>query len=118
MLINNDGRIAGDVTGDFFLPLFIDEASETSNIDIMPRSHVALHYIKKCFYRGGDICFIDTCFVGNLIDYVSFGHGDIGLRVLLIRERKFISSCFKSKINLLTINKVGDGRAITSQFIR
>jgi hypothetical protein len=76
VLVNNNGRIARDVAGDFFLSLFIDKAAEPSHIDIVTSGHIALYYIKECFYRGRNICFIDTCFVCNLVDDVGFSHGD------------------------------------------
>ena len=74
MFVNYDGRIARDITGDFFLSLFVDEASKAANIYIVSSSHVALYNIEKGFYGCGNIRFVDTGFVSNLIDYVSFCH--------------------------------------------
>lgn len=76
MLVNHDGCVARYVAGDFFLSLFVDEAAEAAHIYIVTSSHVSLYYIKECFHRGRNIGFVDTCFVCNLIDDVSFSHGD------------------------------------------
>ncbi len=75
MLLNNDGGIAGNVAGNFFLSLFIDETSESAHIDIMASGHGVFYYGKEGFYRSGDICLIDASLVCNLINNVCFRHG-------------------------------------------
>ena len=39
MLINNDGRISGDVARDFLFTFFIDKTSEATHINIMAVAH-------------------------------------------------------------------------------
>lgn len=83
MFVDDDGRISGNVTGNFFLTLFIDEASESTDINIMSIAHVGLHHGKECFYRCGNITFVYTSFLSDLIDDVCFGHGLVGLDFFL-----------------------------------
>ena len=75
MLIDNDRGIAGNVSGNFFLSLFIDETSESTNIDIMAAGHGIFYNGKEGFNRGSDICFIDAGLLCDLIDNVCFRHG-------------------------------------------
>lgn len=107
MLVNNNSRVAGDITGNFFLSLLINKASESANVDVVATSHVCLYDVKECFNRSRNICLIDSCFFCDLIDYVCFGHGCIVYiclcTVLKIREGKFKRSLVKRKMNLLII---------------
>ena len=75
MLIDNDSRIAGNVSGNFFLSLFIDETSESANINIMAARHGIFYNRKEGFYRGCNIGFIDAGLLCDLIDNVCFRHG-------------------------------------------
>ena len=50
VLFNDDGRITRNVARDFFLSLFIDETSETANINVMPAGHGVFYNGKECFY--------------------------------------------------------------------
>jgi hypothetical protein len=81
MLLDNDGCIAGNIAGDFFLSLFIDETSKTSYINVLAASHGGFDDAKKSFYRSGNIGFVNAGFVSNLVDNVCFGHGDFVLRI-------------------------------------
>ena len=87
MLINYDGRVARNVARNFFLSLFIDETSETTNIDIMTAGHGIFYNGKECFYGCGDIGFVDAGLLRNLIDNVCFRHG-AGVLLLGFREGK------------------------------
>ena len=74
MLFNDDGSIARDIAGYFLLSLFINKTSEATHIDVVPGGHIALNNIEERFYGGGNICFVDSGLVSNLVDYVSFCH--------------------------------------------
>jgi len=112
MLIDDNGRIARNVTGNFFLSFLINEAAKPSNVDVMTTGHVRLNDIKKCFNGSRNICLIDTCFFCDLIDYVCFGHGGFVYRLyralLKIRDGKFKRSLLKRKMNLLIITYMED----------
>lgn len=97
MFIDHDGRVAGDVAGDFLFSFFIDETSEPTNVNVMAIRHVGFYNIEECFYRSGYIGFIDSCFLGNLVDYIGFSHKE------LLKGRKVNGQLFKRKMNLLII---------------
>lgn len=107
MLIDYDGRITRDVTGNLFLSLLIDETAETANVDVVAISHIRFHNVKKCFYGGRNICFVNSGFFCDLINYVCFGHGCIVYILLELlfnfRDGKFKRSLLKRKMNLLII---------------
>ena len=75
VLINDDGRITRNVARDFFLSLFIDETSETANINVMPAGHRVFYNGKEGFYRRGYIRLVDASLFCNLINNVCFRHG-------------------------------------------
>lgn len=95
MLLNNNGSIAGNITSNLFLALLVDEASKAAYIDIMPARHGILYNRKKGFNGGSNICLVNACLLGNLVDNVCFRHGDGVLVTFLIRD---------GKINLLGQN--------------
>lgn len=74
VLIDDDGRVARNVTGNLFLSLLVNEAAKSTHIYVMARSHVGFYNVEKCFYRCRNIGFIDSGLVCNLIDYVCLGH--------------------------------------------
>ena len=74
MLIDNDGCIAGNIARDFFLALFINEASEPPYINVVTIAHVALDDREKRFYSVCYIGFVDACIDTDLVDDVCFGH--------------------------------------------
>lgn len=82
VLFNDDGRITRNVARDFFLSLFIDETSETANINVMPAGHRVFYNGKEGFYRRGYIRLVDASLFCNLINNVCFRHG---AGVLLLR---------------------------------
>ena len=75
VLVNDDGRITRNVTRNFFLSLFIDETSETANINIMSGGHGVFYNGKECFYGRGYIRLVDASLFCNLINNVCFRHG-------------------------------------------
>jgi hypothetical protein len=77
MLIDHDGGIARNVAGNFFLSFLINETAKPANVNVVAASHVRFNDVKKCFNGSRNICFIDSCFFCDLIDYVCFGHGGI-----------------------------------------
>jgi len=100
MLINHDGRIARNISGDFFLSFLIDKATETSNINIMAVGHVGLNNIEEGLDGSGHIGLVDSCFLRDLVDYVCFGHKK------LLKGRKVNGQLFKRKMNLLIITQM------------
>lgn len=76
MLFYYNGRIAGDVAGDFFLSFLVDKTSKTPYINVLATGHRGFDDAKKSFYRSGNIGFVNAGFVSNLVDNVCFGHGD------------------------------------------
>jgi hypothetical protein len=75
MLIDNDRGVARNVARNFFLALFIDEAAEATDINIMSARHGIFYDRKECFYGRRDISFVDAGFFRNLINNVCFRHG-------------------------------------------
>ena len=100
MLINDNSGVAGNITGDFFLSLLINETTETSNINIMAIGHVSFNNIEEGFDRSGYVGLIDSCFFGYLINYICFGHNE------LWKGRKVNGQLFIRKMNLLIIMKM------------
>jgi len=49
MFINYKGRVAGYISRNFFLALFIDKASEPANVDVVSVRHGAFNNTEKCF---------------------------------------------------------------------
>jgi hypothetical protein len=88
MLIDDDGGIPGDVAGDFFLPLFIDETAEAPHINIMAVAHVRFHDGKERFNGVRYITFVDSGSVSDLVDDVGFGHSIMGFGVSVFSERQ------------------------------
>ena len=70
MLINHNSRITRNIARYFFLPFFVDETSETPNVNIVSVAHVALNNSKKSFNRGGNIALVNSGLVCNLVDDV------------------------------------------------
>ena len=118
MLIYYNGRVTGYIPCNFFLSLLIYEAAKSTHINIVACCHITLHNIEKCFNGCRNICFVDTSFVCNLVDYVCFCHNEWILIFLNFWDCKFRSRSFKSKINLLTINKVKRLKGIKSYSIQ
>jgi hypothetical protein len=74
VLINDDGRIAGNVAGNFFLALLVYKAPETTYINIMSTRHGILNDGKEGLDGCGNIGLVDSCLVRNLVDNVCFRH--------------------------------------------
>jgi hypothetical protein len=75
MLIDDDSSVSRNVARNFFLSLFIDETSESTNIDIMSGRHGVFYNGKEGFYGCGDIGFVYAGFFRDLINNVCFRHG-------------------------------------------
>ena len=83
VLINDNGRVPGDVAGNFFLSILVNKTPKPANIDIMAAGHGVFNNGKEGFHGCSYIGFVDSCLVCNLIDYVCFRHGSgvLGLRL-------------------------------------
>jgi hypothetical protein len=103
MFIDNDGRIAGNIAGDFFLSFLIDKAYKNPDINVLATGHRGFNDAKKCFYRSGNIGFVNASFVSDLVNNVCFGHGDFVLREIKIQGGKFKRRTVKRKMKSLII---------------
>ena len=113
MLIDDDGRIARNIPGNFLLSLLINKTSKASHINIVPIRHVGFNNTKECFYRCRNICFVDAGLFCDLVNDVCFGHGDKILMALQkIQDGKFKCRMFKCKMKLLIITTMGSIAAI------
>lgn len=74
VLINDDGRIAGDVAGNFFLALFVHKAPEATHINIVPTRHGILNDGKEGLNGCGNVGLVDSSLVRDLVDNVCFRH--------------------------------------------
>lgn len=74
MLINHNGSITRDISGDFLFSFFVDKAAKATHIDVVASGHVAFHNVEEGFYGSRNICLIDSGAVSNLVDDVSFSH--------------------------------------------
>ena len=97
MFLNHDSRVAGDVAGNFLLSFFVNETAEAPHINIMAVRHVGFYNIEEGLNGSGDIGFVDSCFLCDLVDNVCFGHKK------LLKGRKVNGQLFKRKMNLLII---------------
>ena len=75
VLIDDDGGIAGDISGDFLLSLFINEASKSADVDILAAGHRSFDNAEECFYGRRNIGLINSGFFSDLGDNVCLGHG-------------------------------------------
>lgn len=74
MLIDHQCRISGNISRNFLLALFINEASETANIYVASIGHGTFHHTEKCFYRCSHIRLVYSGLFSNLVDNICFGH--------------------------------------------
>jgi hypothetical protein len=100
MLINDDGRVTGDVACNFLLSFFVDETAKAPHINIMAIGHVSFYNIEEGLNGSSYIGFVDSCFLGDLVDYICFGHKK------LLKGRKVNGQLFKRKMNLLIITQM------------
>jgi len=75
MLIDHDGRVAGDIPGDFLLSFLVDEASKSTDVDILAARHRRLYNAEKSFYGCGYIGLVNAGFFSDLSNNVCLGHG-------------------------------------------
>lgn len=74
MLINDNGGIAGNVAGDLFLPLFIDKAAKSPDVNILSAGHRGFNNVKERFNGMRYIGFVYSGLFSYLCDYVCFCH--------------------------------------------
>ena len=106
VLIDHDCGVARDISGDFLLPLLIDKATESPDVDILAARHRRFDNAEERLYGGGHIGLVNSCLFSDLGDNVCLGHGLFRLRVSKIQDGKFKRRMFKRKmysfISLLT----------------
>ena len=70
MLVNDNGGIARNISGDLFLSLFVDKASKATHINIVSIAHIGFHNGEERLNGGRHIALVYTCFFCNLVDNV------------------------------------------------
>jgi hypothetical protein len=79
MLVNNQGGISRNITGDLLFSLFIDEAAKSADVDVVSAGHRTFYYAEESFNRRGYICFVYSGFFRDFVNDVCFGHSVIFL---------------------------------------
>jgi len=100
MLINHDGRVTRNITGNFFLSFLIDETTKTSNINIMTVGHISLNNIEEGSTEAVTSDLSIPVFSEIWFDYVGLVHRN------LRKVTKVNGQLFKRKMNLLIITKM------------
>jgi hypothetical protein len=77
VLVDYQGCVARDVSGNFLLSLFIDEAAKTADVNVLSVGHVGFDNTEECFYRCRHIGFINSGLFCDFVNYISFGHDRI-----------------------------------------
>ena len=75
VLIDHDGSIARDISGDFLLSFLVDEASKATDVDILSARHRRFNNTEECFHGCRNIGLVNSGFFSDLGDYVCLGHG-------------------------------------------
>ena len=81
MLVDNNRRVSGNITGDFLFPFLVYKTSESADIDIVTIAHVGFHQGEESLHSVHNHIFLNSCFFCNLVDEVGFCHGRFGLRI-------------------------------------
>jgi hypothetical protein len=74
VLINNQGGVARNVSGNLFLSFLVDETPKTTNVNVVSIRHRALYDAKECLNRCCYIRFVNSCLFCDFINNVCFGH--------------------------------------------
>ena len=74
VLVNHNSRVTGDIAGNFFLSLFVDKASKSTDVDILSAGHRSFNNTEESFHRGGNIGLVNSGFFSDLVDNVCLGH--------------------------------------------
>jgi hypothetical protein len=75
MLIDHDGSVAGDISGDFLLSFLVDEASKATDVDILSARHRRFNNTEECLHGCGNIGLVNSGLFSDLGNYVCLGHG-------------------------------------------
>jgi hypothetical protein len=74
MLVYDQGCVAGNIPGNLFFPLFVNKATKTTDVNVVAVGHGVFDHAEKGLNRCRHICFVYSCFVGDFVDDVCFGH--------------------------------------------
>ena len=74
VLVNNQGSISGDVSGNLLFSLFVDKASEAADVNVVTIRHRTLYYTEKCFHGRCYISFVNSGLFSDLVNNICFGH--------------------------------------------
>ncbi len=84
MLIYDQCCISGNISGYFLFSLFVDETTETPDINVIAIRHGTLNNTEKRFNRR---CYVRLIYAGFFCDFINnvcFGHGFIFLVRIVI----------------------------------
>lgn len=76
MLVDHDGSVTRNIPRNFLLPLLVNEAAKSTDVDVLSTCHVLFDNGKECLNRSRHIGLIDPGFFSNLVDDVCLGHGE------------------------------------------
>ena len=74
VLINHNGCVSRDIAGDLLLSLFVNKASKSTDVDILPAGHRGFYDTEEGFHRSGNIGLVNSGFFSDLVDNVCLGH--------------------------------------------
>jgi hypothetical protein len=74
VLVYYQGSIAGNIPGDLLLPLFVDKAAESADVNVISAGHGRFHNAKECFYGCGHISLVNSGLLSDFVDDICFGH--------------------------------------------
>jgi len=89
VLINYQGSVPGDVSGNFLFALLIDETAKAPDINVVAVCHGILHHTKKRLHRCSHISLVDSGLFGDLVYYICFSHFVFFFSPEFFREAKF-----------------------------
>ncbi len=65
MLVNDDGRVLGDITGYFLRTLLVYKASKATHVNVITIGHGIFYHFEECFNGGRNIRFFNPCLIRN-----------------------------------------------------
>ena len=74
MFIDNQGRVARDISGYLFLSLLINKASKTPDVDVIAIRHGGFHNAEEGFHRCSNISFVNSGLFSDFVNDVCFRH--------------------------------------------
>ena len=75
VLINHNGGVTRDIPGNFLLSFLVDEASKSTDVDILAAGHGRFYNAEEGLYRSRNVGLVNSSFFSDLSDNVCLGHG-------------------------------------------